>query len=308
MALPFERVAIVGATGPTGRTLCAELAGRGFPLRVIGRRPEVLANLFADDVIEKRAGDAMDAAAIAGAVEGCDLVVDCIGLPPDRMADHVATARNIAAADAAGARILQVSSYWCYMPLTGVPVSETHPRSGGPPWARIRRQTEDILRQAGAAIVHLPDFFGPGVHTSTLQGAIREAVAGKPMNWIGGGVKRDFVFVPDAMAVAADLCVHHAAYGEDWVVPGSGPVSGDDIAGMLSEILGHPVRVRAASPLLLRIVSVFNARLRAFLPMVPDYQQPLAFNGDKLAALLGPPRRTPWRDALAATVAAIRAE
>ena len=126
------------------------------------------------------------------------------------------------------------------------------------------------------------------------------------MNWIGAAdVERDHIFLPDAMAVAADLCVRETAYGEDWVVPGCGPVSGAEIAELLGEILRRPVRLRAASPALLRIVGLFNAQLRAFLPMVPDYARPLAFDGSKLEVLLGPPRRTPWRQALAAAVAAM---
>jgi hypothetical protein len=42
-------------------------------------------------------------------------------------------------------------------------MNESHPRSGGPPWVRYRREAEDILCEAGAAILHLPDFYGPHV-------------------------------------------------------------------------------------------------------------------------------------------------
>ena len=119
------------------------------------------------------------------------------------MADHPRIARNIASALVQSeARCLQVSSYWCYMPIVEVPVSESHPRKGGPVWARYRREAEDILRDAGAAIVHLPDFFGPHVHTSSLQLPIQDAVGGKPMNWIGGAdVERDYAYVPDAVRI-----------------------------------------------------------------------------------------------------------
>ena len=190
-------------------------------------------------------------ASLAPALRGCDLVIDCIGLPGERMADHPATARNIARfVKESGARSMQVSSYWSFMPIKELPVSERHPRQGGPPWARFRREAEDILRDAGGSIVHLPDFFGPHVHTSTLQLGIIDAVNGKPMSWIGSAdVKRDYIYVPDAMRVVAELMTREDAYGDDWVVPGSGPDSAIQLAGFLRvfESRGpHPPRAALA--------------------------------------------------------------
>lgn len=304
MTLAFEKVAILGATGPTGRALAAELRRRGEAVRVVSRRREVLEAAFPDADVEKLAGDALNPGSLRAAIEGCDCVVDCIGLPADRMEDHPRTARNIAAAiTETGARCLQVSSYWCYIPIAALPVSEDHPRAGGPPWARLRREPEDILRDAGAAIVHLPDFFGPHVHTGTLQQALDDAVAGRTMNWIGNAeVERDYIYVPDAMRIVADLMIQEHAYGEDWVVPGSGPISATRVAAILSDILGRPQKIRAAGPLLLRVVSLFNRDLRGFMQLVPTYVRPIAYDGAKLDRLLGPAPRTGYEDALAATV------
>ena len=310
MALAFERIAIVGATGPTGRALAAELVKRNHAVRVVSRRAAVLEALFPSAEPEKKAGDAMNLASLAEALRGCDLLVDCIGLPGERMGEHPATARNIArCARESGARCLQVSSYWSFMPVRELPLSERHPREGGPPWARLRREAEDILREAGGAIVHLPDFFGPHVHTSTLQLALIDAVKGKPMSWIGpADVARDYIYVPDAMRVVADLLTRSEAYGEDWVLPGSGPVSAKALAGILARLLRRDVRVRAAPPWLLRVLGLFNRELRGLMQIVPEYVQPISFDGAKLARLLGPAARTPYDDALRATVAAIQAE
>ncbi|MDX1374625.1 MAG: NAD(P)H-binding protein [Burkholderiales bacterium] len=300
MTLSFERIAVLGATGPTGRALTAELMARGFAVRVVSRSADALRAHFPEPAIEKRPGSALQLDALAPALEGCDLVVDCIGLPAERMAQHPVTARNLARfVREAGARCLQVSSYWSYLPIRELPVSERHPRAGGPPWARIRRETEDILREAGGAIVHLPDFFGPQVHSSTLQRALTEALEGGTMNWIGPAeVERDYVYVPDAMRVVAELATREAAYGEDWIVPGSGPISASRLAAILGKLLDREVRVRAAPPWLLGAMALFNPELRAFLPMVPEYVKPIAFDGAKLAALIGDTPRTAYEDAL----------
>jgi nucleoside-diphosphate-sugar epimerase len=307
MTLTFERIAVVGATGPTGRTLTSELIGRGCAVRAVSRRTDVLEAHFPSPVIEKRSGDAMEFASLMSAVEGCDLVVDCIGLPSHRMAEHPATARNIArVVRESGARCVQVSSYWSFMPIRELPVSERHPREGGPPWVRLRREAEDILRDAGGAIVHLPDFFGPLVHTSSLQMGVADAIDGRSMSWIGPAeVERDYVYVPDAMRDVAELLTREEAYGDDWIVPGSGPVSANELARILTTLLDREVRVRAAPPGFLRVVSLFNKNLRGFMQIAPEYVKPISYDGSKLRRLLGETERASYEDALRATIASM---
>jgi len=71
---------------------------------------------------------------------------------------------------------------------------------------RYRREAEDVLCAAGAAILHLPDFYGPRVHVSTLQNALNEAASGKTVNWLGRtDVQREYIYVPDAMRIAVEV-------------------------------------------------------------------------------------------------------
>jgi nucleoside-diphosphate-sugar epimerase len=161
------KVAIIGATGPTGIHLAGELRKTPAAVRVVARRMDNLAQLFPDAAFEKRPADILDIDATLRAVEGCDLVYDCIGLPGDQMHLHPVIARNIAGAlRHTNARCVQVSSYWAYYPQVRAEMNEGHPRSGGSAWVRHRREAEDILCGAGAAILHLPDFYGPQVHVS----------------------------------------------------------------------------------------------------------------------------------------------
>ena len=81
----MTKVAIVGATGPTGIHLAAELRRTTAAVRVVARGIDKLARLFPDPAVEKRAADILDADATLRAVDGRDLVYDCIGLPGDQM-------------------------------------------------------------------------------------------------------------------------------------------------------------------------------------------------------------------------------
>jgi len=301
--------AILGATGPTGIHLAGILHKQGKAVRVVSRSKSNLERAFLDPAFEKIAADILAAGDALRAIDNCPLVFDCLGLPSEQMHLHPVAARNIAdAIRATGARCIQVSSYWAYLPLQYSPLNETHPRSGGSDWMRWRREAEDILRDAGAAILHLPDFYGPHVHTSTLQNALVEAAQGKTMNWIGdAAIAREYIYVPDAMAIAARIADHAEAFGADWVLPGSGPLSGAQVADIASRHLGRKVKVRSAGALMLRLVSLFNRELRGFMQMAPDYMKPIAYGAAKLEALLGRLEMTPYDTGIARTLASLTA-
>lgn len=300
----FARVAILGATGPTGRYLAREWLARRSAVRVVSRSAPNLQRAFGAMAVERVAADALDAEATRRAVEGCDAVFDCIGLPLEHIGDHPRTARNAAAAArGAGARLVHVSSYWAYIPIVRVPLAEDHPRAGGGRIVEMRRSAEDIMREAGAAVVNLPDFYGPEVHLSILNRALEEAAAGKTVNWIGArGTPREHVYVPDAMRAVAELALHGEAYGERWIVPGAGPISLDGIVALAREHLGREVRARGAGPLALRLVALFSKDVRALLPLVPTYVAPIAYEGRRLRALIGAVPVTPYAKGIAATL------
>jgi nucleoside-diphosphate-sugar epimerase len=305
MPSKLERIAVIGSTGPTGIHLVRELAGRGRSVLAVSRRPETLEKLFSHEKgVETAAADALDVDAIARVVKGCDLVVDCIGLPPERMADHPKTARIVSgAARQAGARCLQVSSYWSFFPNQGEVVNEDHPRRGGHDWFRWRREAEDEMLSTGAAVVHVPDFFGPDVHTSAVQSALEEAASGGPVHGLGSAdTPREAAYVPDAMRVVADLAERDEAYGTDWALPGSGPLSAARLAEIASAHLGRPIKVSAAPGWMLKILALVHPTIRQIRPMIPHYVRPVRYDASKLRGLLGEVRTTPFEQAIPATL------
>jgi nucleoside-diphosphate-sugar epimerase len=300
----MTKVAILGATGPTGIQLTAELRKIGVAVRVVARSVDKLTRLFSDMKIEKLPADILDAGETLRALTGCELVYDCIGLPGDQMHLHPVTARNIASAlKQTKARCVQVSSYWSYYPQIRARMDESHPRSGGPPWVRWRREAEDILYDAGAAILHLPDFYGPHVHVSTLQNALMEAAQAKTVNWLGKAVvAREYAYVSDAMRIAAAIGERTAVAGYHLCPPGSGPLAGRQFAEICTRALGRAVKLRSAGMMTLRIFSLFNKELRGLLQVAPEYMKPVSYDADKLEGLLGRPATTPYEIGIATTL------
>jgi short subunit dehydrogenase-like uncharacterized protein len=70
-------LAVLGATGYTGRLVCAQARELGIQLRLVGRRREALEELSEGE--EVRVADARDEAALAAAFDGASVVASCAG-------------------------------------------------------------------------------------------------------------------------------------------------------------------------------------------------------------------------------------
>jgi nucleoside-diphosphate-sugar epimerase len=149
----------------------------------------------------------------------------------------------------------------------------------------------------------LPDFYGPSVHVSTLQNALNEAASGKTVNWLGSAdTQREYIYVPDAMRIAAAVGARTKAFGGHWCLPGDGPLSGRQAAEIAGRYLGRSVKLRSAGMMTLRIVSLFNKDLRGLLQVAPDYMKPVNYDTRKLLRLLGPQRMTSYADGIGETL------
>ncbi|HEX7080645.1 MAG TPA: NAD(P)H-binding protein [Gammaproteobacteria bacterium] len=303
--MPFAKAVILGATGPVGIDIADELRKRGVAVRAVSRNMGHLEALFPGLSAERVAADLLKPDDTKRAVDGCDVVFHCVGFGGDAMQHHRTAAENLAAALAGNRppRCVHVSSYWAFLPLVGNPLNEDHPRQGGPPWVRHRRAAEDILREAGAAIVNLPDFYGPHVHTSTLQQPLAEAAQGKTMHWIGAlDVEREYAFVPDAARTIVSLAERDEAYGEHWLIPTAGPLNGRRAAEIVNEILVSKIKVRGLGKTSLRVLGWFNAPLRGMMQIIPEYVKPIRYETLKITNLLGPQPVTPYEDGIRQTL------
>ena len=172
------------------------------------------------------------------------------------------------------------------------------------PHLHYRREAEDVLCAAGAAILHLPDFYGPRLHVSTLQNALNEAASGKTINWLGrADVEREYVYVPDAVRIAVEIGARSEALGEHWCLPGSGPLSGRQVVNIAARHFGRQVKMRSAGMMTLCIVSLFKKDLRGLLQVAPDYMKPVRYDAHKLQGLLGPQQMTSYGDGIGNTLA-----
>ena len=308
MQSAFRKGVILGATGPVGRHLAEAMGAAGLAVRVVSRHLERLERLFPDD--EHVTADVLDPEGVRRAIDGCDIVFHSVGFPGPQLHEHRAAAQHLAAAlRGSAAKCVHISSFWSFMPLVGNPLDEKHPRQGGPDAARHRRAAEDTLRDAGAAIVNLPDFYGPYVHQSTLQQPLMDAANGKTMKWIGSTeTEREYAFVPDAVRTILALAERQDAYGEHWLVPTAGPLNGRRAAEIANDVLVRKIKVRAVPPAALRMLALFDASLRGFTQVLPGYTKPLRYETLKIEGLLGPQPVTLYEEGIRTTLEWLRAQ
>ncbi len=256
--------------------------------------------------MERHPADLGQPDAALEAAEGCDLIFHCVGLPPQHYPQHVTLARHTAAAMREhAARGLLVTSFWSYGPGDDDAMSEDRPPVPGSEMARIRKEQEDVLLEAGACVARLPDFYGPGSEVSLLNDALEALAAGKTALWPGSpDAPRDFVFVPDTGRLLCDLAERSGAYGRPFNVPGSGALPPRTILEMAARLRDVPLKIRRGRRWMLTLAGLFSREIRGFKDVLPLYERPVILDTARIRGLLGhEPRVTPYEEGLQQTFA-----
>lgn len=299
-----ECVAILGAAGAIGRAAADEFERRGDSLIVIGRDEAKLGRCFSGRA-EIRAADLNDALQTASALHGASSVVYTVGLPYPQFEMHPVLMRSAldAARRAGVARMVVVSSVYSYGHPVEARVSEDHPRQPETRKGRCRREQEDAALEADGrgglrtTVLHLPDFYGPYAEVSLARMILQWGEEGKPANWLGNpDAPHEFVFVPDTGAVIAGLLQRDSSFGRRWNFAGPGTITGRDFVSLVYRELSRPVRLRAASEWLVRLLGLFNPMMRELAELHYLGVTPVLLDDARLLAHLGSLHKTPYAE------------
>jgi putative NADH-flavin reductase len=147
------RIAVLGATGPTGRQLVSQALGRGHTVVALARNPRKLVDLKHSSLEVVRA-DVFEPATVRSGVSGADAVVSGLGIG----------AGDAPGALSAGARALSEAGARHVVWLGALGTGESR-GAGGPVLNAIVRlflrkelsdkvSADDLVRAAGASVVH----------------------------------------------------------------------------------------------------------------------------------------------------------
>jgi nucleoside-diphosphate-sugar epimerase len=314
MASSSGRIALVlGATGGIGGETASALARRGWRIRALVRDPKEAQARGGQDWDWLR-GDALDAAAVAGAARGAEMIVHAVNPPGYRnwgklvwpMIDN-----SIGAARASGARILLPGTIYNYGPDAYPILREDSPQHPRTRKGAIRVELERRLQAAAGGgvrslVLRFGDFFGPKPGNSWFsQGLI---TPGQPVQYVRypgrRGVGHAWAYLPDAGEAFAALVerdglepfarFHFAGHWDQ---------DGTAMTAAVGRAVGNShLRVRPFPWLLMGLAAPFNETVRELIEMKPLWRSPVRLDNTRLVAALGSEPHTSLDEAVATTL------
>jgi nucleoside-diphosphate-sugar epimerase len=317
LTIPTQSIALFGAAGAMGQSIARAVSAKGAPYRVVGRSREALAAAFATDPLaEIVTWNPDDPASVQAAAAGIDTLVYLVGVNYWQFELHPQLMKQtLDGALAAGVqRLVLIGTVYPYGRPRSNPVREDHPRDPHTFKGRMRKAQEDLVLDAHAegriqaTVLRLPDFYGPGVEKSFLHSAFTAAVTGSVANMVGPlDAPHEFVFVPDAGPVVAQLASTPEAYGHVWHLAGAGATTQRAIIEEIERQTGRRLRLRVAGKTMLRLIGLFSPFMREMVEMHYLLTDPVLMDDGALQGLLGGIVKTPYSEGVRKCLAAVSA-
>jgi nucleoside-diphosphate-sugar epimerase len=311
------KIALFGAAGAIGRSIADALRANGEAYRVVGRNRERLVETFGSDPkAEIVTWDPADAASVRAAARGVDTLIYLVGVPYNHFELHPITMRQtLDGAIAEGVkRVALIGTVYPYgVPMTEK-VSEEHPRNPPTYKGKMRKEQGDMLLAAHAAgeiqatVLRLPDFYGPGVESSFLDGVFKAVVNGKTADMVGPiDTPHEFVFVPDVGPVVLALADNPGAYGRWWNLAGARVITQRKMAEQAFALVGSKPKIRVVGKMGLRLIGLFQPIMKELVEMHYLQTTPVLMDDSALAGLLGHVHKTSYADGVRLSVESYQA-
>ncbi|HEY2605025.1 MAG TPA: NAD-dependent epimerase/dehydratase family protein [Paraburkholderia sp.] len=302
------KVGLFGAAGAAGQTIAAALSAACRDYRVVGRSRAPLVAAFGHDPrAEIVTWNPDDPASIRAASDGLQTVIYLVGVPYDQFAKHPPLMeKTLAGVVAAGVeRFILIGTVYPYGRARGNPVSENHPREPHTFKGRMRLAQENLVLAAqgrnglSTLVLRLPDFYGPAIERSLLNGVFEGAATAKRAQVIGPvDVPHEFIYLPDAGPVVETLTRTPEAYGRWWHLAGAGTLTQREVVTQAYALAGLKPKLMVAGKTMLRVLGLFNPLMRELVEMNYLMTEPLVLDDSALTQLLGPIVKTPYEEGI----------
>jgi nucleoside-diphosphate-sugar epimerase len=307
---------VIFGTGAIGLATYEALRRRGETVRLVNRS----GHASVPDDVEVVAGDARDSAFTTAVAQGASVVYQTLNPPyPEWTTQFPALQAGVlAAAEAAGARLVSMENVYMYGRPNGSPLTEDRPYAAHTKKGQLRaRMARELLaaHQAGRvqiAIGRASDYYGPrgGAQSNLGDRVFPAALNGKTASVLGDPDQpHTYTYIPDIGEGLAILGEHPDAPGEVWHLPNDPDTKTTrELVDIIYQHAGGPhTRLRAMPPLVLRLLGLANPILRELAEMQYQFAEPFIVDSSKIATKLGA-RATPTDHALADTLNGYRGQ
>lgn len=311
---------VLGATGGIGGEVARQMRAAGWQVRAMKRGVEASVDAAG---IEWVPGDALNAADVLAAAQGCSVIVHAVN-PPGyrRWAEWVLPMidNTIAAARASGATVVLPGTVYNYGPdAYAQPIREDAPQNPVTRKGAIRVELERRLAEAAttgemsAIIVRAGDFFGPKAGNNWLaQGMVKP---GQPVTAVqlpsAPGVGHQYAYLPDVAATMLALLKrrHELPAFARFHMAGYWDADGREFGRAIQRVVAHrggkSPKLKAFPWWLMRLASPFVATLRELMEMRYLWSTEVRMDSQHLVRALGHEPHTPLEAAIESTLAGL---
>ena len=301
---------VVGA-GPVGTETACRLARSGHDVIVLTRT----GSGPGEPNIRMVAADAASLDALLRAAPRADAIYNCVNPPYHRWAQDwppLATA-FLSYAERTGAVLATCSNLYGYGPVNS-PMTESLPLATQGTKGRVRAKMwldAQALHDAGrirTTEVRGSDYVCAG--EQSLVGSSRvvpRILAGRPVSLIGSvDEPHSWTYPTDVARLLISVAVDERAWGKAWHVPTNPPRTQRQVMNDLADAAGvQHVRVSQLSPVITRILGVFNPAIRELEETAYQRDRPFVIDDTAARTTVGIDP-TPWEEIMRAVIAHYR--
>jgi nucleoside-diphosphate-sugar epimerase len=305
---------VVFGTGAIGLATLDALRRRGESVRLVNRS----GTAPVPDDVEVVAGDASDPRFTTAVAAGAAVVYQALNPPYSRWTEEFPAlqAGVLAAAEAAGARLVSLENVYMYGRPQGRPLTEDREYNAHTSKGLLRAaMARELLaaHHAGRveiAIGRASDYFGPrgGAQSNLGDRVMPAALRGATATVLGDPDQpHTYTYIPDIGEGLAVLGEHPDAAGQVWHLPNDPSTrTTRELVSTVYALAGSPARLRRVPRWLLRLAGLRDRDVRAVLEMDYLFEEPFIVDSSKITTKLGV-MATPLPQALDQTLATYRA-
>ena len=302
---------VVLGTGAIGRATAEELVRRGESVRMVNRSGKMEETPAGVEII---ASDLYDQAKVREVTRGAKVVYQCSQPRYTEWPEKFPLLQKsiIAGLTGSDAKLVIVENLYMYGDSNGKPMTEDFPHNAHTRKGKARSEISKAAlaaHQAGkvkVAIGRGSDFFGPWGLMTTAMGArtFYPMLQGKAAGLVGNiDVPHTHTYIPDFGKALVILGERDEADGQAWHVPNDNPrVSQREMAKMIAEEMGIPLKVSAMGKTMMWIGGLFIPEAKEAIEMFYEFEQPFIVDSSKFENTFGM-KATPMREAIKETVA-----
>lgn len=302
---------VVLGTGAIGRAVMNELVKRGESVRMVNRSRKV------EEVpagVEVVTADLYDPAKIKEVTRGAKVVYQSSQPGYSEWTTKFMPLQNsiIEGLTGSNAKLVLVENLYMYGESHGKPMTEDFPHNAHTRKGKARSEMSKAAfeaHRAGKVRVTAgrgSDFFGSwGLNTAAMgERTFYPMIAGKAAGLVGNiDVPHTHTYIPDFGKALVILGERDEADGQAWHVPNDNPrVTQREMAKMIADELGMPLKVSAMSKTMMWIGGLFIPEAKESVEMMYEFEKSFIVDSSKFEKTFGM-KATPMKEAIKETVA-----